>query len=240
MSAPPGLPNATRRRVRAIHDRLAKRFGPLAPPRVGRPARRAGAHGAVPAHQRPERRARVRRPAGGVPDVGGRGRRRRRPPSPTRSARAGSPTRRRRGIQAILREVRDREGAYALDRLRDHDGRGRARLPDVAARHRPEDGGGRPQLRARSRRDPRRHARASDHAPPRHRPRDGLGRTRRPAAARPRPRRSADAACTWGSSGWAARSARRPVPRCHACPLRDLCPTAPRYLAPARKRSTSP
>ncbi|MEX0985703.1 MAG: endonuclease III [Actinomycetota bacterium] len=32
MSAPT-LPNATRRRLRAIHDRLAKRFGPLQPPR---------------------------------------------------------------------------------------------------------------------------------------------------------------------------------------------------------------
>jgi len=37
VNAPPDLPNATRRRLRAIHDRLAKRFGPLDPPRAADP-----------------------------------------------------------------------------------------------------------------------------------------------------------------------------------------------------------
>ena len=30
-----------------------------------------------------------------------------------------------------------------------------------------------------------------------------------------------------------------PVPRCRACPLRDLCPTAPTYLTSTRMRSSS-
>jgi endonuclease III len=27
-----------------------------------------------------------------------------------------------------------------------------------------------------------------------------------------------------------------PIPRCHVCPLNDICPTAPRYLGDARGR----
>ena len=191
----PGLPNATRRRVRAIHDRLAKRFGPLAAAARRRSARRAGAHRAVPAHQRPERRARVRRRCG----------RRSRPgrtwsaapaprASPTRSAAAASPTRRRRASRRSCARSASARARTTLDRLRDMTDAEAPRLPDVAAGHRAEDGRGRPQLRPRPRRDPRRHARAPGHAPARHGAREGLGRTSRPAAARTRPRRAADAA----------------------------------------------
>jgi len=28
-----------------------------------------------------------------------------------------------------------------------------------------------------------------------------------------------------------------PIPRCAQCPLKDLCPTAPRYLSAARRRT---
>jgi endonuclease-3 len=113
----PALPNATPRRARAIHDRLATRFGPLEPPRAADPldelvltvlsqhtsdlnAERAFADlrstfatwddvGATPA----DRVADAIR-SGGLAN--------------TKAPR----------IQAILREVHEREGGYDLTRLR--------------------------------------------------------------------------------------------------------------------------
>ena len=93
---------------------------------------------------------------------------RRRPSSPTRSARAGSPTRRPPRIQAILREIHEREGALrpVARSRRMSDAEAREYLI-VAPRRRAEDRGGRAGLRARPRHDPGRHARASGGDAPR-------------------------------------------------------------------------
>ena len=106
-----------RRRVRALARRLERHFGDLAAaPGLGS-ARRADPHGAVPAHERPERRARLRAPREAVPDLGrcgprADGRARRHDPvgglANTKAAR----------IQAILREIHLREGRYDLSGLR--------------------------------------------------------------------------------------------------------------------------
>ncbi|MGZ8620187.1 MAG: endonuclease III domain-containing protein, partial [Actinomycetota bacterium] len=114
----PALRNATPRRARAIHDRLLKRFGPLAPPRSVDPldeliltvlsqhtsdlnAERAFAdfRAAFPTWDDV-----VTTPADRVADAirsGG-------------LANTKAPR-----IQAILREVHDREGGYDLTRLRE-------------------------------------------------------------------------------------------------------------------------
>jgi endonuclease-3 len=114
----PELPNATQRRVRAIHGRLRKRFGELVPPRAVDPldellltvlsqhtsdlnAERAftDLRAAFPTWADV-----AAAPAARVADAirsGG-------------LANTKAPR-----IQAILREVRDREGGYHLDRLRE-------------------------------------------------------------------------------------------------------------------------
>ena len=123
--SPPDLPNATPRRARAIHDRLAARFGPLAPPRAVDPldelvltvlsqhtsdlnAERAFAdlRAAYPTWaevvgERTERVVDAIR-SGGLAN--------------TKAPR----------IQSILREVHAREGGFDLSRLRS--------LPDAEAR----------------------------------------------------------------------------------------------------------
>jgi len=237
VSASPGLPNATRRRVRAIHDRLAKRFGPLAPPRAVDPldelvltvlsqhtsdlnAERAFAdlRAAFPTWE-----DLVAAPAPAVADAirsGG-------------LANTKAPR-----IQAILREVRDREGAYALDRLRDMtDADARAYLTSL------------PGIGPKTAAVVLSFALGRDAIPVDthvHRTTRRLGMVPTTASAERADLLLHDLVPDGlrtplhvGLIRLGREICKAPVPRCHVCPLRDLCPTAPRYLARARKRSTS-
>jgi endonuclease III len=227
------LPNATPRRLRAILARLEKRFGVMAPPRAIDPldelvwtvlsqhtsdlnAERAfdALRGAYPTWQ-----AVVDAPTGEVADVirsGG-------------LANTKAPR-----IQAILREVREREGAYSLETLRaksDVDARayltslpgigpktaavvlsfalGRDAMPVDTHVHRVTKRLGIiPPTASAERADRSLH----DLVP------EGL-RTRMHVAFIRHGREICKA----------------PTPLCAQCPLKDLCPTAPMYL-PQRKR----
>ena len=224
----PSLPNATPRRLRAIHTRLAKAFGPLEPPRATDPldeliltvlsqhtsdlnAERAfGAlRAAFPSWQQV-----VEAPSSAVADVirsGG-------------LANTKAPR-----IQAILREVREREGAFRVDRLRelsDADARayltslpgigpktaavvlsfalGRDAMPVDTHVHRVTKRLGIiPANTSAERADRLLH----DLIP------DGLRTPLHVAFIR-----------------LGRQVCKAPTPRCAACPLMDLCPTAPRYL----------
>ena len=198
--------NATPRRVRAIVRRLERRFGALVPPRAADPldeliltvlsqhtsdvnADRAFASLRT---SYPTWAAVVAAPEAAVADAirsGG-------------LANTKAPR-----IQAILQEVHDREGAYDL-----------ARLPDVPPGDRPEDGGRRPVVLARPRRDPGGHTRPPGRAPSRPRPAEGDRRAGGSAAARA------------GPGGSAHAVARRP----HQAGARDL------QGADAALRSVSP
>ena len=227
MSAPE-LPNATPRRLRAIYARLAKAFGPLEPPRAADPldeliltvlsqhtsdlnAERAFGElrAAFPTWQRV-----VDSPSTAVADVirsGG-------------LANTKAPR-----IQAILREVREREGAFSLDRLRtlsDADARaylislpgigpktaavvlsfalGRDAMPVDTHVHRVTKRLGIIPFNASAERADRL---LQDLIP------DGLRTPLHVAFIR-----------------LGRQICKAPIPRCAACPLKDLCPTAPRYL----------
>ncbi len=228
----PELPNATPRRLRAIHARLAKAFGPLEPPRAADPldeliltvlsqhtsdlnAERAYGElrAAYPTWQQV-----VDAPSPAVADVirsGG-------------LANTKAPR-----IQAILQEVREREGAYSLDRLRtlsDADARtylmslpgigpktaavvlsfalGRDAMPVDTHVHRVTKRLGIIPSTASAERADRL---LQDLIP------DGLRTPLHVAFIR-----------------LGRQICKAPTPRCAACPLKDLCPTAPRYL-PARR-----
>ena len=229
----PELPNATPRRLRAIHARLAKAFGPLEPPRAADPldeliltvlsqhtsdlnAERAYGElrAAYPSWQQV-----VDSPSTAVADVirsGG-------------LANTKAPR-----IQAILREVREREGAFSLDRLRtlsDADARaylislpgigpktaavvlsfalGRDAMPVDTHVHRVTKRLGIIPSKASAERADRL---LQDLIP------DGLRTPLHVAFIR-----------------LGRQICKAPTPRCAACPLKDLCPTAPRYL-PQRGR----
>jgi endonuclease-3 len=232
----PELPNATTRRLRAIHRRLVKRFGELEPPRASDPvdelvltvlsqhtsdlnADRASA--ALRAAY-PTWGAVVDAPTGDVADAirsGG-------------LANTKAPR-----IQEILREVRDREGSFTLDRLRamsDTDARdyltslpgigpktaavvmsfalGRDAMPVDTHVHRVTRRLGIvPDNASAERADRILH----DLVP------DGLRTPLHVAFIR-----------------LGREICKAPTPRCVACPLKDLCPTAPRYLPPARRRAS--
>jgi endonuclease-3 len=224
----PALPNATSRRLRAIHARLQKYFGGLDAPRAADPldelvltvlsqhtsdlnAERAFAslRAAYPSWEDV-----VVVPAADVADVirhGG-------------LANTKAPR-----IQAILREVREREGAYDLDTLRtmdDEDARayltslpgigpktaavvlsfalGRDRMPVDTHVHRVTKRLGIVPAKASAERADRL---LHELVP------DGL---RTPLHV--------------GFIHLGREICKAPTPRCAACPLRDLCPTAPRYL----------
>ena len=224
----PELPNATPRRLRAIHARLAKAFGPLEPPRAADPldeliltvlsqhtsdlnAERAFGElrAAFPSWQLV-----VDSPSRAVADVirtGG-------------LANTKAPR-----IQAILREVREREGAYSLNRLRalsDADARaylmslpgigpktaavvlsfalGRDAMPVDTHVHRVTKRLGIIPTKASAERADRL---LHDLIP------DGLRTQLHVAFIR-----------------LGRQICKAPTPRCAACPLKDLCPTAPRYL----------
>ena len=224
----PSLPNATPRRLRAIHTRLAKAFGPLEPPRATDPldeliltvlsqhtsdlnAERAfGAlRAAFPSWQQV-----VEAPSSAVADVirsGG-------------LANTKAPR-----IQAILREVREREGAFRVDRLRElSDADARAYLTSL------------PGIGPKTAAVVLSFALGRDAMPVDthvHRVTKRLGIIPANTSAERADRLLHDlipdglrtplhvAFIRLGRQGCKA-----PTPRCAACPLKDLCPTAPRYL----------
>jgi endonuclease III len=228
----PALPNATKRRLRAIHDRLVKRFGPLEPPRATDPldeliltvlsqhtsdlnADRAFAslRAAFPTWDDV-----VATPAPKVADAirsGG-------------LANTKAPR-----IQAILREVHEREGSYDLARLRsmpDDEARayltslpgigpktaavvlsfalGRDAMPVDTHVHRVTRRLGIVPAKASAERADRL---LHDLIP------DGLRTPLHVAFIR-----------------LGREICKAPTPRCRECPLNALCPTAPRYLRPGK------
>jgi endonuclease-3 len=231
----PELPNANTRRLRAIHRRLVARFGELVPPRATDPldelvltvlsqhtsdlnAERAFAslRAAYPDWQgvvdaRPDDVADVIR-SGGLAN--------------TKAPR----------IQGILREVAEREGSYSLDRLRaisDTEARdyltslpgigpktaavvlsfalGRDAMPVDTHVHRVTRRLGIvPDKASAERADRILH----DLVP------DGLRTPLHVAFIR-----------------LGREICKAPTPRCVACPLKDLCPTAPRFLPRTRRRT---
>ena len=230
----PALPNATPRRLRAIHARLAKAFGPLEPPRAADPldeliltvlsqhtsdlnAERAFGElrAALPTWQQV-----VDAPSIAVADVirsGG-------------LANTKAPR-----IQAILREVREREGAFSLDRLRE--------LPDADARA---------YLTSLPGIGPKTAAVVLSFALGRdampvdthvHRVTKRLGIIPAKASAERADRVLHDlipdglrTPLHVAFIKLGRQICRAPTPRCAACPLKDLCPTAPRYLPERRAR----
>lgn len=228
MSAPPGLPSATPRRVRAIHDRLAKRFGPLEPPRAADPldelvltvlsqhtsdvnAERAFAdlRAACPAWDDV-----VAAPAERVADAirsGG-------------LANTKAPR-----IQTILRQVQDREGAYSLDRLRElSDAEARAYLTSL------------PGVGPKTAAVVISFALGRDAIPVDthvHRTTRRLGMVPAKASAERADRLLHDLVPDGlrtplhvGLIQLGRQICKAPTPSCRVCPLNDLCPTAPRYL----------
>lgn len=222
------LPNATPRRARAIHDRLRTRFGPLDPPRAADPldelvltvlsqhtsdlnAERAFAdlRAALPTWA-DVASARVDRIAGAIRSGG--------------LANQKAPR-----IRAILREVAEREGAYDLSRLRRLSDEvagtyltslqgvgpktaavvlsfalGRDTIPVDTHVHRVTRRLGMVPAKATAERT---HGLLHDLVP------DGL---RSPLHV--------------GLIRLGRQICKAPRPRCPECPLKDLCPTAPRYL----------
>jgi endonuclease-3 len=112
-----GLPNATPRRIRAIHDRLTKRFGPLQPPRVSDPLDELiltvlSQHTSDRNAERAFADLRTAYPSWDDVVAG--------PPERIADAirSGGLAVTKAPRIQAILREIRVREGRYELSRLR--------------------------------------------------------------------------------------------------------------------------
>ena len=231
-AAPVDAPNATPRRVRAIHARLVKRFGELAPPRSVDPldeliltvlsqhtsditAERAFAQlrATFPKGWSQVARAPTDRLADAIRGGG--------------LANTKAPR-----IQAILAEVRRREGAYdlsSLTEMTDREARdyltslpgigpktaavvmsfalGRDALPVDTHVHRVARRLGLiPPRTTAERADRLLHALVPD----------GLRTSLHVALIR-----------------LGREICKAPTPRCRQCPLNDLCPTAPRYLAPA-------
>jgi len=224
----PELPNATPRRLRAIHARLVKAFGPLEPPRATDPldeliltvlsqhtsdlnAERAFGElrAAFSAWQQV-----VDTPSADVADVirsGG-------------LANTKAPR-----IQAILREVYEREGAYSLDRLRAlSDAEARAYLTSL------------PGIGPKTAAVVLSFALGRDAMPVDthvHRVTRRLGIVPSKASAERADRLLHDlipdglrTPLHVAFIRLGRQICKAPTPRCAACPLKDLCPTAPRYL----------
>ena len=231
-AAPAEAPNATPRRVRAIHGRLRTRFGELAPPRSVDPLdelvltvlsqhtsdlnagrafaelKRVFPRGWASVARAPTDRVAESIRRGGLADV-------------------KAPR-----IQAILREIKRREGAYeltSLTEMTDREARdyltslpgigpktaavvlsfalGRDALPVDTHVHRVSRRLGLiPPRTSAERADRLLHALVPD----------GLRTSLHVALIR-----------------LGREICKAPMPRCAICPLRDLCPTAPRYLRPS-------
>jgi endonuclease III len=231
VSAPPAagrLPNATTRRVRAILTRLQKRFGPLAPPRSVDPLDELiltvlsqhtsdlNADRAFSQLRRsfPTWRAIVDAPSHDVADAirsGG-------------LANTKAPR-----IQAILREVRDREGSFDLSRLRDmSDAKAREYLTSL------------PGIGPKTAAVVLSFALGRDAIPVDthvHRVTRRLGMVP-PKASAERADRVLHELVPEGLRTplhvalirLGREICKAPTPLCRRCPLKDLCPTAPRYL----------
>jgi endonuclease-3 len=233
----PELPNANARRLRAIHRRLVTHFGALEPPRATDPLEELvltvlsqhtsdlnadGAFAALRAAY-PTWQAVVEAPAVDVADAirsGG-------------LANTKAPR-----IQAILREVAEREGTYSLDRLRD--------MPDDEARA---------YLTALPGIGPKTAAVVLSFALGRdampvdthvHRVTRRLGIVPDEASAERADRILHDLVPDGLRTPLHVAFIRlgrevckAPTPRCAACPLNDLCPTAPRYLPRVRRRTST-
>jgi endonuclease-3 len=230
----PELPNATTRRLRAIHRRLVKRFGELVPPRATDPLdelvltvlsqhtsdRNADRAFASLRAAYPDWQAVVDASAGEVADTirsGG-------------LANTKAPR-----IQAILRDVAEREGSYSLDRLRD--------MPDPEARD---------YLTSLPGIGPKTAAVVLSFALGRdampvdthvHRVTRRLGIVPDKASAERADRILHDLVPDGLRTPLHVAFIRlgreickAPIPRCSVCPLKDLCPTAPRYLPRAQRR----
>jgi endonuclease-3 len=230
----PALPNATPRRIRAIHDRLAKYFGPLDPPRAADPldelvltvlsqhtsdlnAERAfgDLRATFPTwHQV------VAAPSAQVADAirhGG-------------LANTKAPR-----IQAILREVFEREGSFSLERLRS--------LSDAEARD---------YLTSLPGIGPKTAAVVLSFALGRdaipvdthvHRVTRRLGIVPATVSAERADRLLHDLVPDGlrtplhvGLIQLGRQICKAPTPKCVVCPLKDLCPTASRYLPQRTKR----
>jgi endonuclease-3 len=230
----PDLPNATPRRLRAIRDRLARRFGPLETPRASNPldelvltvlsqhtsdlnADRAFAalRAAFPTWE-----AVVGAPPGVVADVirsGG-------------LANTKAPR-----IQAILREIHDREGAFTLDRLYTlPDGEARAYLTSL------------PGIGPKTAAVVLSFALGRDTLPVDthvHRVTRRLGIVPAKASAERADHLLHELVTEGlrtplhvGFIRLGREICKAPIPWCARCPLSDLCPTAPRYLPQRRRR----
>jgi endonuclease-3 len=228
VSAPPGLPNATRRRVRAIHDRLAERFGPLEPPRAVDPLDELiltvlSQHTSDLNAERAFADLRAAYPT--WDDVVAAA-----PESIADSIRSGglANTKAPR-IQQILRGVHDREGSFSLDRLRD--------MTDAEAR---EYLTSLPGIGPKTAAVVISFALGRDAIPVDthvHRTTRRLGMIPDRASAERADRLLHDLVPDGlrtplhvGLIRLGRQICKAPVPSCRVCPLEDLCPTAPRCL----------
>ena len=221
----------SRRRVRALRDRLRLVYGrPIAPPH--RPAaRRADPHRPLPVDERPQPRRRLPAPARALPGLGGGARRAATRRSRRRSGPAGS---RRSSRCASRRSCASSATRPSLDHLADADVAAARDELVRAARRRPQDRGLRAAVRLRHARRAGRHARlARRHAA-------------RPVPARARRSRSCTTTCsrsrragrssssTSTCCATAAGRATRSGPKCPECALRRMCP----WAATGRERPT--
>jgi endonuclease III len=231
--APADAPNATPRRVRAIHARLVKRFGELVPPRSVDPLEELvltvlSQHTSDVNAGRAFSQLRAAFPGGWERVVEA---------PATRVADAirsgGLANTKAPRIQAILREVRQREGAFDLSRLRE--------LPDAEARA---------YLTSLPGIGPKTAAVVLSFALGRdampvdthvHRVARRLGLVP-PNVSAERADRLLHELVPDGMRTpmhvafirLGREICKAPVPRCRQCPLKDLCPTAPTYLSRLR------
>lgn len=230
------LPNANTRRLRAIHRRLVKRFGELAPPRANNPLdelvltvlsqhtsdRNAERAFASLREAYPDWQAVVDARSADVADVirsGGL--------ANTKASR----------IRSILREVAEREGSFTLDRLRDMpDGEARDYLTSL------------PGIGPKTAAVVLSFALGRDAMPVDthvHRVTRRLGIVPDKASAERADRILHDLVPEGLRTPLHVAFIRlgreickAPIPRCAQCPLKDLCPTAPRYLPRTRRRTS--